>query len=314
MTLMLLGMSTLMLNSQNHGIYKKLYSSIYLSNAGSTDFLRKSRNHKSALKALSKNFYEDKSARSRAKAYSLSRNIYNYSERAELKQRVVEDHLRACLNDRSPYLRFRLGNHLIQFETEDFSEESVSMIKELIETDRNRRHYVVVAGYKNLDEVLPDISQYSEEKILEDFDIVQGLARVGQAPALAVCTKIMKEYPLDKKFFDRLLPGLAYTNDRQVFDLIISEILSDENTDLIGQRLKDYQRYFMLKSIIPLMYEYPYSFVDESQLMEDEFYHQLAFAMDWLRANRESYTLIHVESPMKQKKSPYISDELTSLR
>ncbi len=301
-----------MLSGQNHGIYKKLYSSIYLSNNGSSDFLKKSRNHKPALKSLSNNFYDDKSARCRSKAYALSRNIYNYTDKKELKQQVVEDHLSACLNDRSPYLRYRLGNHLIQFEKEDFNDMSVTMIKELIAIDQNRKHYVVLAGYMNLDEAIPDISQFTEDDIIKEWDIVQGLARVGNPEALAICTKIMKEYPLDKRFFDKLLPGLSYTNDRQIFDLIIDEILSDDNTELIGQRLKDYQRYFLLKSIMPLIYEYPFSFVDESQLMEDEFYHQLEYAMDWLRKNRESYTLIHMESSMLQKKSPYISDELTT--
>ena len=302
-----------MLTSQNHGIYKKLYTSIYLPNAGSTNFLKKKRNQKIALKTLKSSFYNDKSARSRAKAYSISRNIYNYAGRAEIKQQIVEDHLKACMEDRSPYLRYRLGNHLIQFETEDFNASSISMLKELVEGDANKKHYVVVAGYKELDEVLPDITEYTKEDILGSWDIVQGMARVGKSEALAICKQIMEEYPLDIKFFDKLLPGLAFTNDRQVFDLIIDEVLSDENTDLIGQRLKDYQRYFMLKNIIPLMYEYPYRFVDESQLMEDEFYHQLQFAIDWLQKNRESYTLIHVESPMKQKDSPYIAEDFRAM-
>ncbi|GLR18047.1 hypothetical protein [Portibacter lacus] len=300
------------LNGQNNGIYKKLYSSIYLSNASSNNYLKKQRNHKPALKSLESNFYTDQSARSRSKAYSISRNIYNYSNSLELKQRVVEDHLEACLSDRSPYLRFRLSNHLIHFDKKDFNDHAISMLKELIETDRNKKHFIVIAGYKEIDEVLPNISKYTEEDILESWDVVQGLARVGNPEALAICKRIMEEYPLDKRFFDRFLPGLAFTNDRMVFDLIIEEILSDENTELIGQRLKDYQRYFMLKNIIPLMYEYPYRFVDESQLMEDEFYHQLHFAMDWLEKNKETYTLIHVESPMKQKESPYINKDITS--
>jgi hypothetical protein len=302
-----------MLSSQNHGIYKKLYTSVYVSNAGSTKFLKKSRNQKPALKSLENNFYTVKSARSRAKAYSLSRSIYNYTNNAELRQMVVEDHLEACRDDRSPYLRYRLGNHLIQFDKDDFNESSISMLKQLIETDQNKKHFIVVAGYKGINDVLPDVSNFTEVQILESWDIVQGLARVGSPDAISICKKIIQEYPLDIKFFDRYLPGLAFTNDREIFDLIIKEILSDENTDLIGQRLKDYQRYFMLKNIIPLIYEYPYKFEDESQLMEDEFYHQLHFAMDWLEENKETYTLIHVESPMKQKSSPYISKDYTDI-
>ena len=104
---------------------------------------------------------------------------------------------------------------------------------------------------------------------------------------------------------------MVFTNDRAVFDDIINEIL-DNDVELIGQRLKNYQRYYMLKHILPLIYEYPYHFVDEGQLTEDEFYSQLEFALDWLTKNKETYSLIHVESPMKQKFSPYISGELSS--
>jgi len=313
LTFLLISVTSLTLTSQNHGIYKKLYTSVYMSNAGSNNFLKKSRNQKIALRTLESNFYNDKSARSRAKAYAISRNIYNYADRSDIKRQIVEDHLKACLDDRSPYLRYRLGNHLIQFETEDFNTSSISMLKELIDTDANKKHYVVVAGYKELDEVLPDITEYTEQEIVQSWDIVQGMARVGKAEALAICKTIMEDYPLDIKFFDKLLPGLAFTNDRQVFDLIIDEILSNENVDLIGQRLKDYQRYFMLKNIIPLMYEYPYRFVDESQLMEDEFYHQLQFSMDWLQKNRETYTLIHVDGPMKQKESQYLAEDFKKM-
>ncbi len=298
------------LGAQNTGVYKKLYASIYLSNSGSKDFLKNEHVHKATLKSL-KNFYKDKSSRSRSKAYGIARNVYNYSDDPKVKQKVVKDHLLACTNDRSISLRYRLANHLIQFEKEDFDAESLLLIKDLIENDPNKKHYIVIAGYKEIDIELPDISTYTEEEVVESWDIIQGMARVGNPEAVQICRKIVKEHPLDIKFFDRLLPGLVFTNDRQILDDIITEIL-DDDVELIGQRLKDYQRYFMLKHILPLMYEYPYQFVDEGQLTYDEFYHQLSFAMDWLRANKETYTLIHVESPLKQKKSPYLSGDLSS--
>jgi hypothetical protein len=296
---------------QNNGIYKKLYYSIYLSNSGSTDFLENEKVHKTALKSL-QNFYTAKSARSRNKAYSISRTIYSLSDKEEIKKQVIEDHLIACLNDRSPSLKFQLANHLIAFDKKYFSDEAVEMIKELIENDPYKKQYIVVAGYKNIDNVLPELASYSEETILESWDIVQALARVGKKEAIEICKKVIKEHPLDIKFFDKLLPGLIFTNHEEVFSGIVNEIL-DNNVELIGQRLKDYQRYYLLKHILPLIYEYPYRFVDESELTEDEFYHQLHFALDWLEENRETYSLIHRETPMRVKKNLYTSNELSTL-
>ena len=78
---------TISLSGQNTGVYKKLYYSIYLSNSGSTEFLKDKKVHKSTLKSL-KNFYSDKRARSRSRAYSLARNIYNNSEDKERNKRA----------------------------------------------------------------------------------------------------------------------------------------------------------------------------------------------------------------------------------
>lgn len=296
-------------SAQNTGVYKKLYYSIYLSNSGSADFLKNEKIHKSSLKSLN-NFYSDKRARSRSRAYGLARNIYNNSSNTELKKQVVRDHLVACKEDRSPSLRYQLANHLIQFESEDFDEEAVNMLKNLIDNDENKRQYIVIAGFKELEEVLPDIASFSEEEIIASWDAIQAMARVGNPDAIEICRKLVKEHPLDIEFFDKLLPGLTFTNDRVVFDAIIDEMLSD-NSEFIGQRLKDYQNYFMLKHILPLIYEYPYIFVDEAQLTEDEFYQQLHFALNWVEKNRQEYTLITVDSPLKSKMSPYLSGELT---
>ncbi len=308
--LCILCLSSTFLQSQNNGVYKKLYYSIYLSNSNSTDFLKNKNIHKATLKSLH-NFYEDKQAVTRSKAYGIARNIYNYSEKSEIKERVIEDHLKACINDRSPSLRFQLSNHLIQFDKKYFNQESLALIQKLIEEDPNQKQYIVIAGYKDLDINLPNISEFTDKQVLESWTIVQAMARIGNDKAIDFCRKIVKEHPLDIKFFDVLLPGLVFTNDREIFDAIIDEIINDD-FELIGQRLKDYQRYFMLKSIIPLIYEYPYQFVDESQLTTDEFYQQLHFAVDWVQKNRASYTLIDVESPMKEKSSLYGSKELSA--
>lgn len=309
-TLFIIIWVTINLSGQNTGVYKKLYYSIYLSNSGTTDFLKDKKVHKSTLKSL-RNFYSDKRARSRSRAYSLARNIYNNSEDKVIKECVVQDHLEACLEDRSPSLRYQLANHLIQFKSEDFNEKSIGLMKELIKNDANKRQYIVVAGYKGMEEVLPDITTFSDKEIVESFDIIQAMARVGKPEAIEICRRLVKEHPLDINFFDKLLPGLVFTNDRLIFDAIISELL-DDNTELIGGRLKDYQRYYMLKYITPLIYEYPYRFVDESQLTEDEFYQQLHFAVDWMQNNKEEYTLISIDSPLKSKRSPYLSTELTT--
>lgn len=298
------------LSGQNTGVYKKLYSSIYLSNRGSTEFLKNKKVHKSSLRSL-KNFYTDDRSRSRSKAYSLARNIYNYSDDDKVKEIVVLDHLKACQEDRSLSLKYRLANHLVQFDKKHFNEESLAIIKDLIENDRNKKQYIVIAGYKEIEIELPNIASYTEDEIFDSWEVIQGMARVGNQEAIQVCRKVVREHPLDIKFFDRLLPGLVFTNDRQIIDDIINEILNND-IELIGQRLKDYQRYFMLKHILPLMYEYPYHFVDEGQLTNDEFYEQLSFALDWLNTNKESYTLIHVNTPMRQKESPYLSGELSS--
>ena len=174
------------LTGQNTGIYKKLYSTIYLSNSGSTDFLKKKKIHKSSLRSL-KNFYSDKSSRSRSKAYSLARNIYNYSDDTAIKEQVVLDHLQACASDKSLSLRYRLANHLIQFEKKDFNAESIALIKELAENDPNKKQYIVIAGYKKIDIILPDIAEYTEDEIVESWEMIQGMARIGNPTAVQIC-------------------------------------------------------------------------------------------------------------------------------
>lgn len=299
------------LTSQNTGVYKKLYYTIHLSNSSSTDFIKDQALHKSTLKSL-KSFYNDSKARSRSKAYALARNIYEYSSDSEIKSQIVLDHLNGCLSDRSPSLRYQLANHLIIFDKEYFSEESRSLIKKLIAEDANKRQYIVIAGYKKLDDVLPSIENLDQKEVINSWDIIQALARIGDPEAIRHCHTIIKEHPMNIKFFDQLLPGLAFTNDQSIFDVIIEEILRN-NTELIGARLKDYQRYFMLKHILPYIYEYPYRFVDEGQLTEDEFYQQLNFAMDWLHKNKSSYTLLNTDRRLDSKKSPIYSSDFSLL-
>lgn len=311
MSMLLLVLTMSFLNAQNTGVYKKLYYNIYLSNSGSTSFLEDKSVHKTSLKSL-KNFYDDKSARSRARAYAMARSIYDFTEEKEIKQKVVEDHLEGCIHDRSPSLRGQLATHLLQFDKKDYSEKSIELIKELISNDPNKKQYIVIAGYKEINEVLPDISNFTLDEVVASFDVIQGLARVGKTEAIELCRKVIEEHPMNMRFFNDLLPGLVFTNDKIILDAIISEIL-DDNDELIGARMKDYQRYYMMKHLIPLIYEYPYSFVDESQLTEDEFYQQLNFGLDWLNKHKKDYTLVNYEKPMESKSNPFVSKDLLLL-
>jgi len=184
----------------------------------------------------------------------MARSIYNYTEDSQIREKVVEDHLTGCLSDRSPSLRSQLGTHLLHFEKKDYSEKAITMIKELISNDANKKQYIVIAGYKELDEVLPDIGNFSIEESVSSFDVIQALARVGKPEAIELCRKIVKEHPMNMKFFNDLLPGLIFTHDHVVLDAIISEILEDDD-ELLGTLLTDYQRYYISKHLLPLIDE-----------------------------------------------------------
>lgn len=194
-------------------------------------------------------------------------------------------------------------NYLCDFSPEDFDAEQryyISMKVRQLPKPAYVHKMILLSGYLGISDLT-----YYFEKMLEDtasytsrdrWSILLAMARMNDPQAIdQVIRRIKTIEPTDDVVYE-LYPKLTYIRKKASFDILFDAILSDEKNCLSANPDNEVPivcAFRVLGYVAPYIENFPIKTDAYGEPVLGNYDVELAKAREWIKANRENYTLIY---------------------
>lgn len=248
---------------------------------------------KTLLEALV--MYEfDTSAEIRRKAYVLAWKIGERSYAPDIRKMAVEQLVNA-FSDSDLQLSYGVSKLLLSFVSEDFTEQSKTVLRHRLESVPLQGTIILVIGVANLQEVIPDLKQLRSSST--DYEAVSppnmwfslngwyarlALARMGSQEDIAHCIDMIESHPDADFRVTQLLKNLAYIRQPEAIMVLQEYLESDQRIDMGADVIRTPYYEFALTLLGQILEGFPIIREDQNYTLSD-----IETARAWMRAQTE---------------------------
>ena len=234
-------------------------------------------------------YYTDSLPKIRCQAYKYASVAALQSGSDSAKMMVVEDLLRSC-DDSSSIVVQNAWQELTKFDKKYFTEESKRMLEHIIDNGKFfSEKFFMIGGYvgsENMVSILKNRRALCEKN--QQWYVDLALCRLNDNSSVqAVLSRLSKIKPsLD--FVDLLLPDLLYTRQRQIYDWIINDAMTDECKCVSRSPVSERQipcAYYIMYEIADYIEDFPIDRDEDGEKDDDFSKSDIKNMRTWLGAN-----------------------------
>ncbi len=221
------------------------------------------------------------------------------NKNSSIKQNAIIFFLKNLSNKNST-ITTQAIHHLRKFSKTDFDSTSVGIIEQHIDANYTAyKDIVLLAGYvgnqntsKKIKEIFPNGRNYTKP---ERWATYIALSRLGDESSLEYCISRVESLPTSDQVVDILYKDLVYTRRKEVYNLMVKTIFSDEKLCTSSNPNSDAKiicGYRTLELIAPYIDNFPIKVLESGDLATDNYPKALEIAREWFQNNKESYIIV----------------------
>lgn len=234
-------------------------------------------------------YYSDSLPKIRCQAYRYASKAALQCNSDTTKIMVVEDLLRSC-NDSSSIVVQNAWQELTKFDKKYFTEESKRMLEHIIDNGKFfSEKFFMIGGYvgsENMVSILKNRRALCEKN--QQWYVDLALCRLNDNSSVQVVLSRLSKIKPSLDFVDLLLPDLLYTRQRQIYDWIINEAMTDECKCVSRSPVSERQipcAYYIMYEIADYIEDFPIDRDEDGERDDDFSKSDIKNMRTWLGAN-----------------------------
>jgi len=203
------------------------------------------------------------------------------------KRRTIVEHMVEGVKNDTPFIKGQLLKWLQDFNTNDFNEKSVNILKELPYTDDGSYSLIKVIGIAEIKATLPTLRELAKNEIKEpgsgrwygtnEWAALLVLARLKEKNTIFRVIEKVENEPDKITRVTVLLKDLGYTKHSEAFDVLRKYLNSNERLPAVDSNVLGPLPVFY---VIPLFAEYLENFPFKEKI-------ELRQAREWANSQKE---------------------------
>jgi hypothetical protein len=237
----------------------------------------------------------DSVTRIRSKAYSLSSRWGQKTPELETKQKAIDQQIDA-LQDTDRGIAGNAIDALTNFKNTTFTETQKSEILSLLNDETPHfNDFVKLIGFLEIEGAQSKLENLLivKNNTITRWDIRLSLARLGDEKAIEYITARLRKAPINDAFAYDIVPGLVYTKQTEIFELLETQIQSDEANCSVANPDSNQKitcAYRIMEAMAPAIVEFPIPTDEFGELMVDDYEKALLDLRKWFEES-ETYIL-----------------------
>lgn len=234
-------------------------------------------------------YYTDSLPKIRCQAYKYASVAALQSGSDSAKMMVVEDLLRSC-DDSSSIVVQNAWQELTKFDKKYYTEESKRRLEHIIDDGKFfSERFFLIGGYvgsENMVSILKNRRALCEKNLQWYVDVA--LCRLNDNSSVQTILTCLSKIRPSLDFVDLLLPDLLYTRQREIYDWIIKEAMTDECKCVSRSPVSERQipcAYYIMYEIADYIDGFPIERDEDGEKDDDFSKSDIKNMRTWLGAN-----------------------------
>jgi hypothetical protein len=190
-------------------------------------------------------------------------------------------------------------NSLTHFRKDDFDNEAAYELSVLTKEKIPHYHILIkLTGFVGISDLKAGYRQMLADKKYPNaqsrWALHLSLARMGEQDEIDYCFQKVRNIKVNDDVVYELIPDLIYTRQKKVFDYLLEIIESDEkscSSSNPDSNVKIICAYRVMEQIAPYIENFPVETGTSGDLKTTNYDTALAKVREWIKANRESYSI-----------------------
>ncbi len=211
------------------------------------------------------------------------------------KDSITVDQLLAQLSDATPIQRIKILRDLQKFDLNDYSDSNKKQIGSYLDMDKAPSEALIfLCGFLQLEStLLVLLEKHKKNKpLLQKIKIA--LVRAGNLSKANTLRKNIEKLSINDPFVYEVLPLLAYTKERIIYDWLLDQILLDERNchpaDAEGAGNINCA-FRIMEAVAPGIIDFPVGLDKWGDLDVDSYSKALTTVRDWITTHQKDYTI-----------------------